>query len=310
VAVTSRPLPPALAALPDLPSLRLLTDVSRLGSIGAAGRAAGISQQSASERLRAMETQTGLVLLQRSPRGARLTDAGWLLVEWSADLLARAEEIATALATLRGERADELRVHASMTAAEFLLPRWLVRLRTMRQVTVSLRATNSEEVIAAVRAGEADLGFVEGPVATTGLSTAVVGLDDLVLVAAPDDPWARRRSPLRPPDLTTRPLTRRERGSGTRAVVDEALAAVGVQLLQTEVELAANAAILAAVRAGGSPAFISQRAALADLSSGQLVAVPVLGLDLRRQFRAVWVGGPRPPAGPVRDLLAIARSGS
>lgn len=294
--------------LPDLAALRLLADIGRLGSIGAAGRTAGISQQSASERLRAMETETGLVLVQRAQRGSELTDAGRLLVEWSSDLLARADEIENALATLRHARSHELRVHASMTTAEYLLPSWLVRLRQVRQVSVSLRAANSEEVVASVRRGDADLGFVEGPVDLTGLSTAVVGIDELVLVAAPDDAWARRRARLTPGELASRPLTCREHGSGTRAVVEEAMRQAGERLASPEVELATNAAILGAVRVGGSPAFVSGRAAAADLSRGVLVAVRTAGLDLTREFRAGWVGPARPPAGPVRDLLAIARA--
>ncbi|TQL66406.1 molybdate transport repressor ModE-like protein [Nocardioides albertanoniae] len=292
--------------LPDLPSLRLLADLARLGSIGAAGRAAGISQQSASERLRAMETQVGLVLVQRAHRGSALTQAGKLLVEWSADLLERADEIDNALHTLRAGRSDELHVHASMTTAEYLLPRWLVRLRQQQRVAVSLRAANSEEVVAAVRHGEADLGFVEGPVDTSGLSATRVGVDELALVAAPDDRWARRRAAISPRELATRPLTCREQGSGTRAVVESALAAAGERLADPDVEFATNSAILAAVRAGGSPAFVSGRAAQADVDLGTLVRVPVAELDLSREFRAVWVGGAHPPAGPVRDLLGIA----
>ncbi|WGL50563.1 LysR family transcriptional regulator [Nocardioides sp. BP30] len=295
--------------LPDLAALRLLADIARLGSIGAAGRASGISQQSASERLRAMETETGLVLVQRAQRGSELTDAGRLLVEWSSDLLIRADEIENALETLRHTRSHELRVHASMTTAEYLLPGWLIRLRQVRQVSVSLRAANSEEVVAAVRRGDADLGFVEGPVDLDGLSTAVVGTDELVLVASPADVWARRRAPLDAAELAGRALTCRERGSGTRAVVSSALRSAGQLLAQPEIELATNAAILAAVRAGGSPAFVSRRAAAAELSRGVLVAVPTVGLDLTREFRAGWVGRARPPAGPVRDLLAIARTG-
>lgn len=295
-----------MTVLPDLPSLRLLADVARLGSIGAAGRSAGMSQQSASERLRAMETQVGLVLVQRAHRGSALTQAGRLLVEWSVDLLERADEIENALQTLRRGRSDELHVHASMTTAEYLLPRWLVRLRQQRRVAVSLRAANSEDVVAAVRHGEADLGFVEGPVDTAGLATAKVGVDDLVLVAAPDDRWARRRAGISARELATRPLTCREPGSGTRAVVESALATAGERLADPDVEFATNAAILAAVRAGGSPAFVSSRATQADVDLGTLVWVPVAELDLSREFRAVWVGGGRPPAGPVRDLLAIA----
>jgi molybdate transport repressor ModE-like protein len=294
--------------LPDLPSLRLLADVARLGSIGAAGRVAGISQQSASERLRAMEAQTGLVLVQRATSGSTLTSAGRLLVEWSTRLLEQADEVEVALRTLRQERTEELRVSASMTTAEYLLPRWLVRLRQQRAVTVNLQATNSEAVLAAVRSGDAGLGFIEGPGDLSGLASRAVGDDELVLVAAPDDPWVRRRRPLDPAAIAARPLTSRERGSGTRQVIEDALARAGASLA-TDVELTTNAAVVGSVRAGGPPAFLSRLAVERDLQSGQLVAVPTTGLDLHRRFAAVWVGGRTPPAGPVRDLLAIAGRG-
>jgi len=303
--------------LPDLVSLRLLADVTRLGSIGAAGRAAGISQQSASERLRAMEAQTGLVLVERSPRGARLTAEGRLLVEWSAELLHQADEVETALATLRGEQRRQLHVHASMTTAEYLLPGWLVELRRQTApagraapVSVSLQATNSDHVLEAVRIRAADLGFVEGPATTIGLHTHVVGHDELVLVASPEDPWARRRRPLSAAMLATRALTSRERGSGTRRAYEQAVMRAGVALVEPDAEFATNAAVLAAVRAGGAPAFLSRLAAARDLSAGWLVRLRVVGLDLRRDFTAIWLGGATLPPGPARDLLAIARRAS
>ncbi len=295
--------------LPDLPALRLLGDVARLGGIGAAGRAAGISQQSASERLRSMESLTGLALVQRAASGSTLTPAGRLLVEWSSPLLEQADEVESALRTLRDERSRELHVHASMTVAEHLLPRWLVRLRRETSTTATLRATNSVAVVAAVLAGEADLGFVEGPGDLGGLSSCVVGTDVLVLVAADDDPWCRRRTPLTAATIAARPLTSRERGSGTRLAWEQALSRAGATPVVPEAELTTNAAVIASVAAGGAPAFVSRHATERDLghaAPGSLREIPTVGLDLTRVLTAVWVGGRRPPAGPVRDLLGIA----
>lgn len=291
--------------LPDLPGLRLLADVARLGSIGAAGRAAGISQQSASERLRAMEALTGLPLVRRTPRGSEVTPAGRLLVEWSADLLERADRLEDALRSLREERSRALHVHASMTVAEHLLPGWLVVLRRERSVVATLTATNSEAVADAVRSGDADLGFVEGPADLAGLRSRTVARDELVLVAALDDPWARRRSLLVPAEVAARPLTSRERGSGTRAAWEQALVSAGAAPVEPEAELTTNTAVLATVAAGGAPAFLSRYAA-GDLTAYGLVAVGTTGLDLGRDLRAVWAGGPQPPAGPVRDLVGVA----
>ena len=253
-----------------------------------------------------MESQTGLALVQRATSGSTVTPAGRLLVEWSATLLEHADEVEASLRTLQEERSRDLHVVASMTVAEHLLPRWLVRLRRERSVAATLRATNSESVVDAVRSGEGDLGFVEGPSDLGGLSSLVIGADELALVAAPDDPWARRRTPVPASAVAARALTSRERGSGTRVVWQRALEAAGAAAVAPESELTTTAAVLASVAAGGPPAFVSRRVAARDIDAGLLVEVATSGLDLRRAFTAVWVGGRRPPTGPARDLLAIA----
>lgn len=292
-----------MSRLPDLDALRLLVAVARTGSIGAAAREAGVTQQAASQRLRAVEAETGLPLLQRTPTGSTLTPTGRLVVEWSVGLLGRADEMEAALQTLRAQRSGELHVYASLTTAEHLVPGWLVRLRRERSVAASMVAANTGAVLDAVRRGEADLGFTEGSGDLRGLARQVVGRDRLVLVASPDDPWAARRSPITAAAIGARPLTSREAGSGTRQVAEDAFARAGHPLAAPEVELTTNAAVLAAVRAGSPPALLSD---LAVAAFADLVVLSVRGVDLTRAFTAVWLGSSRPPAGPVRDLLAIA----
>lgn len=293
--------------LPDLDSLQLLVSVAHHGSIGGAARAHGITQQSASERLRTLESEIGLAVLQRSPTGSSLTPSGRLLVEWSTALLARADEVAASLRTLREDRSRDLHVHASMTTAEHLVPRWLVRLRQEIAVAATMIASNTTAVLEAVRSGEADVGIIEGPGDLTGLASRVVGGDSLRLVAHPDDPWARRRTPLSASTISARALTSREPGSGTRQVAEDAFRAAGHPLAPPEAELTTNAAVLATVRAGGPPALVSD---LTLTGVEDLAIVATTGVDLTRSFRAVWAGSSRPPAGPLRDLLAIAARAS
>ncbi|WP_345453119.1 LysR family transcriptional regulator [Nocardioides marinquilinus] len=298
--------------LPDLGALRLLVAVGRTGSIGGAARAVGVSQQAASARLRGVEAQTGLTLLRRGPRGSELTPSGVAITEWAARLIDLTDEIETAIEGLRGERTRELTVWASMTIADVLMPRWLVRLRA-RQVddgatttSVSLTAANSNLVEDAVRAGVAHLGFIEGVDQPGDLRSVVVAHDELVLVVSPDAPLARRRTPLGAAELATLPLTGREPGSGTREVVMQALAAHGVLTHELALELTTTTAVREAVLAGGAAAFLSRRVVEREVEAGRLTIVETT-LDLRRQFRAIWAGNSQPPAGPARDLVGIAR---
>ncbi|WP_148614848.1 LysR family transcriptional regulator [Nocardioides rubriscoriae] len=300
--------------VPDLAGLRLLVTIGRHGSIGAAAREAGVSQQAASERLRGIEAQTGLTLVRRGPRGSELTPSGVVVTAWAARLIDLTDEIDTAIEGLRGERSRDLSVWASMTIADSLMPRWLVQLR-QRQLhqpggaaptSVSLTAGNSHQVVEAVVDGSAHLGFVEGVDAPRRVRSTTVAEDELVLVVAAGDPLGRRRRPLTAQEVAGMGLTGREPGSGTREVVERALAAAGLLMHPSVVELTTTTAVREAVLAGSAPAFLSTRVVTRDLESGHLVAVPT-ELDLRRRFRAIWVGSAQPPAGPVRDLVAIAR---
>jgi DNA-binding transcriptional LysR family regulator len=196
-----------------------------------------------------------------------------------------------------------------MTVAEYLLPGWLTVLRAMDPAAaVALSAVNSADVAAAVLTDAAEVGFVEGPDLPDGLRAIRVGRDELTVVVAPGHPWARRRRGIEAAELAAAPLVAREAGSGTRRVLEQALAGAGLHAADSQAELSSTTAIKAAVATGAGPAVLSSLAVAADLATGSLRAVPVVGLDLRRDLRAVWLAG-RPLTGPARDLVAIAARG-
>ncbi|MFD7880113.1 LysR family transcriptional regulator [Streptomyces sp. NPDC059766] len=292
--------------VPDLGALELLLAVARLGSLGAAARELGITQPAASSRIRSMERRLGLALVDRSPRGSRLTDTGALVTDWARRVVEAAEAFDAGTQALRDRRDSRLRVAASMTIAEYLLPGWLLALRAQRPDTaVSLLAGNSASVAERLVAGEADLGFVEGLDVPPGLDSAVVAHDRLIVVTAPGHPWARRRRALAAGELAATPLILRETGSGTRQVLDAALGGLARPLI----ELSSTTAVKAAAVGGAGPAVLSELALGEELAMRRLVSIPVEGVRLRRDLRAVWPAGHR-PAGPARDLLSLTRGPS
>lgn len=303
--------------VPDLGALTLLLAVERTGSLNAAAAMVGTSQQAASARMRAMETQVGVPLLVRSNRGSMLTHSGRLVAQWAGAVLAAAHELEAGLSALRADRATSLRVAASLTIAEQVAPRWFAALRSRQQAAggpvtdLRLRATNSDGVVGLVAAGDADIGFVEGPDPPAGLPSQVIGQDHLVVVVAPGHPWAGPGREVGAAELAASPLVSREPGSGTRETLRRALAAHlprGAGLAAPAMELASAAAVRAAVVAGVAPGAMSALTIADDLGFGRLVAVRVPQVDLARDLRAVWAAGPRPPAGPARDLVALARA--
>ena len=306
---------PLSPRVPDLPVLELFAAVARYCSIGAAARHTGVSQQAASARLRAMEAQVGTTLLDRDPRGSRLTAAGALLVDWASPLLAQAGELDSGIASLRRARDAQLRVAASLPGPPRHAHGPAVALRdeyaqTGRQpAEITLVAANSEAVAATVAEHGVDLGFVEGPSAPQGLRSRVVATDRLVIVVRPDHPWARRRSPVSPAELAATPLVEREAGSGTGQALRAALTAClrpGTRLAAPALRLSTTTAVREAVRAGAGPAVLSLLAVRENVAAGLLAVVPVPGLELSRRRRAVWAGAAQPPAGPARDLMSVA----
>lgn len=282
----------------------MLLSVARLGSLGAAARAHGLSQPAVSSRIRYMERLLGLALIERSAVGSRLTPAGALVVDWARDVVDAATTLQAGVDALRRQRGAELRVVASMTVAEYLVPGWLMQLRGEQPgLAVSLALANSTVVAAQVLDGDADLGFVEGPSVPRGLRSRVVATDRLEVVVAPSHPWATRRRPVTAPELAATPLIQREQGSGTRYTLARVLARFPTAA--PLMELSSTTAVKAAVAAGAAPAVISSLAVAVDVAEHRLVAVPVDGIDLRRRLRGVWPAGRR-LLGPARDLLAVA----
>ncbi|MFI5975987.1 LysR family transcriptional regulator [Streptomyces sp. NPDC051452] len=289
--------------VPDLAALELLLAVARLGSLGAAAREVGVTQPAASARLRSMERQLGVALVDRSPRGSRLTDAGALVTDWARRVVEAAAAFDAGARALRDTRDSRLRVAASMTIAEYLLPGWLLALHAARPDTaVSLLAGNSAKVAELLLSGEADLGFVEGLSVPTGLDSTVIAHDRLIVVTAPGHPWARRRRPVTAEELAATPLILRERGSGTRQVLDAALGGLARPLI----ELSSTTAVKASAVSGAGPSVLSELAVGEELAMRRLVSVPVEGIALRRALRAVWPTGHR-PTGPARELLSLTR---
>ncbi len=291
---------------PDPDSLRLLVLVGDLGSIGAAASELHVSQPSASKRLSSLERQLGLTLITRTRQGCTLTPAGEMVTDWAQQVLAHLDGLVNGARALRTQHESRLRVAASMTIAEYLAPSWISALRgTIPETHFELDVANSVTVADYVRHGHSDLGFVETPVAPEGVSVRHVTGDRMAVVVPPDHPWARRRNPLTPAELAATPLIVRERGSGTRETLYQALATARTDPVRPLLELHSTTAVRNSVVAGAGPSVLSVLAVATDLAENRVVEIPVADLDLRRPLHAVWRAGHQ-LAGPAAALLAIA----
>ena len=293
-------------AWPSLEALELFVAIVDEGSVGAGARKVGLAQPNASRLMGRLEAATKTTLLDRSPRGSAPTAAGQAIAEQARGVLDAAQRFNAFVHAREDNEELELRIGASMTVAECLLPAWLAELRRrLPRVRVDLRVLNSAQVLQEVQDGALQLGFVETPHLPIGLNAMVVQEDELVVVVAPDHAWATRRSKVSLQELAETALVVRERGSGTREALDELLA--GFTAAEPAQVLGSNAAVRVAVSSGAGPAALSHLALRGQLASGELLRVPLAGRQVTRPLTAVWPG-PRRLTGPVAELVTVAAS--
>ena len=286
-----------MATLPelDLESLRLLVWIDELGSIGAAAGRAGISQPSASTKLKEFEARWRLLLVHRSTHGSHLTTDGKAVAAWAASVLHESELMQRSMIALGSRHRSGLVVVASLTIAEYMLPRWLGELNVIHEeMGVVLRVVNSAAAIRLVRRAQADLGFIETTEIPTDLGSREVGTDMVEIAVVPTHPWALSSTPVPLQELQAAQYLLREPGSGTRTTFEVALGTT----LNVSFEASSTATLIGAALAGLGPAVVSTTAVVGHIQSGRLVAV-AHPLNLIRPFTAIWN-----PNRPLKDAAA------
>lgn len=274
--------------------------------MSAAAKRLGISQQAVSARVSAAERLLRVAVFQRTTQGAEVTSSGRRVVAWAEDVLGAAAKLEDGVAGLRAEDDRVVRVAASNTISEVLLPGWAARLRVERpDAQVQVSPGNSIMVLAAVARGDADLGFVEGPSVPRELKSQIVGTDSLMVVVPPDHRWAQLPGGIDRAELARTPLVLREEGSGTRTTFEDA---VPERVPPVQVQ-SSTPAVRDACLTLGAPTVLSALAVSRDLEAGRLVEVKVRDLVMPRTLRAVWRPSER-PRGVAEELLRIAAAQS
>lgn len=165
--------------------LVLLLAIARAGSLSRAAAALNTVQPNVTSRLRALEDAVGAPLFERHSRGVTLTETGRLLLPFAQRLEAVLREANQASAEARTS-GGELRIGSMETTAALRLPNVLADFtRAYPEVELVLRTGPTEELLAAVLAGELDAALVGGPSADTRLTREAVFCEELVLVTSP-----------------------------------------------------------------------------------------------------------------------------
>ena len=270
----------------NLRHLAVFHAVAREGSISGAARALRIAQPAVSRQLRLLEASLGVALVDRQPRGIRLTEAGRVLADDARRIFSLVRRAEQTMRDFRDMAAGSLHLGASTTIANHFLPPVLGRFRRLHEgVDIRLQVGNTEMVHGLLLNDEVALGFTEGFVEHPELESIVFMRDELLLVARPDHPLARRGR-IAVDELRAFGLVLREQGSGTRAVLERHLRAAGVEA-RPVMELGSTAAVKSAVLDGVGAGVISCMAVRSELEDGRLRQVEVEGPRMFRELHQV-----------------------
>jgi DNA-binding transcriptional LysR family regulator len=289
----------------ELRQLRTFEMVARHGSFTAVARELSVTQPAVSAQIQALESELGVRLLERLPRQVLLTSMGEALLGYARRMLNLEAEAKRVLAELTGAQDVFLRIGASPTIGAYVLPEIVGEFkRSHPDVRIVAEIESTYRVAEALQTHAIDVGLVEAVVDADTIVAHAFRTDELVLIAPPTHPWARRPS-IQPLELAEQPLIAREPASGSRALVEEALRALGVGVLPT-LELGGVEAIKNAVKLGLGVSFISRHAIRVEEKLGSLMVVPVEGLELRRFFYCIH-DRPRYPSPVLQAFLDLVQ---
>lgn len=293
-----------------LEQLRIFVAVAEREHVTQAARDLNLTQSAVSAAVTALEERHETQLFDRIGRRIALTQAGRLFLTEARAVLARAAAAETVLADLAGLKRGSLSLAASQTVGNYWLPPLMARFRhDYPGIALSLTIGNTETVAAMVRESLVDVGFVEGDVDEPLLTITPVAEDELVLVVSAAQMSPRKAAALRPADLKSMPWVFRERGSGTRALFEQALKKHGIAAsdLNVVLELPSNEAVRRAVEAGAGATVLSRMAVETGVASG---ALTMLNFTVPpRRFLALH-HKERQPTQAERALFALAGAGT
>lgn len=252
-----------------LRQLEVFAEVLKSGSTTQASQMLALSQSAVSAALSDLEGQLGVQLFDRVGKRLVVNEHGRLLYPRVVGLLEQAIEVEQ----LFKEDNGAIRVFASSTIGNYILPEMIAHYRhDFPSLPLEMSVGNSQDVINAVADFRVDIGLIEGPSHMTELVTEPWLEDELVVFAPPDAPLLQQ--PVTLDTLAKQPWILREKGSGTREIVDYLLLSHLPQF-HLGMELGNSEAIKHAVRHGLGISCLSRRVIAEQLESGSLVEVPV-----------------------------------
>lgn len=275
----------------DFKQLQSFVAVVKLRSFSKAAESLYLTQPTISGHIQALEQELGTVLINRnSNKQVSPTRAGEILFQYAVDILNKRENALFSLSKFKGKIEGILEISASTIPEQYFLPDILSKFnKKYPDVQYNLMKYDSQEVIDKILSGEIDFGFVGFKKELNQLDYIEIMEDSIVLIA-PDQGKYSNMDTIPASFLAGEKFIMREKGSGTRKVVERALAKHNIPLdsLNIVAFIENTQTIKECVRKGLGLTFISEKAVAEELAGRVFKILNIEGLEIRRQFYFVY----------------------
>lgn len=245
-----------------------------------------ITQPAVTKHIQEIENHFKVKLFERNGTKIKLTPAGETLLQHTDQLFAVYRNLEFELNTFTQQRTGKLRIGASTTVAQYVLPPVLAAFhKKFNNIKVTLTINNTEQIEQALQNKNIDLGIIEGQSKNNLFKYTELVKDELVLVANINHPLAKKDM-IKPDELLEIPLLLREPGSGTLEVLAHALKPLGIKIsqLQNEMELGSTESMKLYLLNSNAMAFLSVHSILKELQNKECCIIDVKGLTIERHF--------------------------
>ncbi len=292
----------------NLKQMEVFLAVAETNSFSRGAEKTFLTQSTVSQHISALEDEFAMKLIDRTSKGAFLTEGGKLLLDHVRQILSGVEETNAAIRRYKGLERIVLRIGGSNIPASYIIPRFLpVFLERHEDAVVHLVQGDSMEVVGKLKNEEIELAFTGASFKDDAVDFRPLGSDSIVLVTHPDHKWRNRRS-ISINELRDEHFVFREEGSGTQRAVSAALAAAGLDpaSLRVRARLGSNEAVKQAVGSGLGISFLSQISVGDACSKGELCPVKIKGFAISRNFYIASRSGRElsPPAREFSEKIA------
>ncbi|TDS64372.1 LysR family transcriptional regulator [Myroides indicus] len=269
--------------------LKVFYTVAKRKSFTKAAKELLISQPAVTKHIQEIESNYQTKLFVRDGMKINLTDAGHLLYHYAEEIFSVYRNLEFDIHTLNAKTEGVLRIGASTTVSQYVLPPLLAEFRKkVSSLHLDVLSDNTAIIEEQLLNKSIDVGMVEGVSKNPQIKYIDFIEDEIVLVCGSGNPLAKK-SNIKPKELLNLSFLLRETGSGTLDVVAAKLKELGIKLgdLKSEMSFSSTESIKMYLMHSDSVAFLSIHAILKELRYNELSILDVENTDITRKFSII-----------------------